>query len=66
MNTNGRICSPAGLCKRKVSSQRGRSGRDKSLWEGREVIDFGLWPAQRGVKGEGKTEITPSNMAVSQ
>lgn len=31
-----------------------------------EVIDFGLGPARGGVKGEGKTEITPSNVDLSQ
>lgn len=66
MNTNGCICSLAGLCKRKVSPRQGRSRRDRSLWEGREVIDFGLGPAQRGVKREGKTEITPSSVDISQ
>lgn len=30
------------------------------------MIDFGLWPAQRGVKREGKTEIKPSNLDISQ
>lgn len=46
--------------------RQGRSRRDRSLWEGREVIDLGLGPAQRDVKREGKTEITPSYVDVSQ
>lgn len=38
------------------------AGEARRCWEGREVIDFGLWPAQKGVK----REITPSSLEVSQ
>lgn len=38
------------------------AGEARRCWEGREVIDFGLWSAQKGVK----REITPSSLEVSQ
>lgn len=45
---------------------KAEAGEARRCWEGREVIDFGLQPAQKGVKREGKTEITPSRLEVSQ